>query len=304
MIAVGADTTQTNGFAVPSWMKPKEKSVVRLPDAPKGWTRLSGCRIVEDKGKDRDGDSFYVKHNGDEYRFRLYFADCPETNTSFNRYVEQMRWFGVDKDKVLEYGEEAKEFTARALGRPFTVYTKWQDALGAGKTPREYALIFTAEGENLADILVKAGLARAFGEKADFPDKAGQQRMNGLLKDLEDNAKKEHLGIYRKAHAVPPVVAKTSVPAVPAAPPAPPVVAAVPSVPDAGKMSDAGVGKKALININTASKVDLMKLPGIGEVYADRIIAARPFASSEDVKRVGGIGPKKFEAIAQRVEAK
>lgn len=56
----------------------------------------------------------------------------------------------------------------------------------------------------------------------------------------------------------------------------------------------------APININTASKQQLMQLPGVGEVVAARIIeerARRPFASPEDLLKVNGIGKKKLEQI-------
>ncbi len=54
------------------------------------------------------------------------------------------------------------------------------------------------------------------------------------------------------------------------------------------------------IDINTASKHELMRLPGIGEVMASRIVAARkerPFSKPDDLLRVPGIGKKKFEQI-------
>jgi len=38
-------------------------------------------------------------------------------------------------------------------------------------------------------------------------------------------------------------------------------------------------------------------VPGIGHVMAARIIAARPFQSADDLKRVSGIGDKKYARI-------
>ena len=52
------------------------------------------------------------------------------------------------------------------------------------------------------------------------------------------------------------------------------------------------------VNINTAGSRQLMLLPGVGEVLADRIIDERskngPFSSPEDLTRVDGIGEKKL----------
>jgi len=58
-------------------------------------------------------------------------------------------------------------------------------------------------------------------------------------------------------------------------------------------------GKK--ININLALAGDLQLLPGIGEVTAERIIEYREqkgaFKKIEDIKKVKGIGDKKFEQM-------
>ncbi|MDD4088280.1 MAG: helix-hairpin-helix domain-containing protein [Tissierellia bacterium] len=59
-----------------------------------------------------------------------------------------------------------------------------------------------------------------------------------------------------------------------------------------------------LININTASSDVLMSLPGIGEVYAKRIVEYRntkKFSSIEEIKNIEGIGDKTFEKLKELI---
>lgn len=59
-----------------------------------------------------------------------------------------------------------------------------------------------------------------------------------------------------------------------------------------------------LININTADASELMKLKGVGEKTAEKIIEYRaqtPFEKPEDIMNVKGIGEKKFEDIKDHI---
>jgi len=59
------------------------------------------------------------------------------------------------------------------------------------------------------------------------------------------------------------------------------------------------------ININTASREDLMLLPGIGPTYADRIIEYRSkkhtFRDITEIMEVKGIGEKIFNQLKDKI---
>lgn len=56
-----------------------------------------------------------------------------------------------------------------------------------------------------------------------------------------------------------------------------------------------------LINVNKANSIELMTLPGIGEVRAEQIVQYReqhgPFLSIEDIMNVPGVGNKIYEGL-------
>jgi competence ComEA-like helix-hairpin-helix protein len=57
----------------------------------------------------------------------------------------------------------------------------------------------------------------------------------------------------------------------------------------------------SLINLNRASEQELEKLPGVGKVIAERIVAHReqygPFRRTEHLMMVRGVSDRKFRAI-------
>ncbi len=53
------------------------------------------------------------------------------------------------------------------------------------------------------------------------------------------------------------------------------------------------------LDVNSASSEELLNVPGIGPVLAQRIIEGRPYQSADELTRVKGIGPKIYERIRQ-----
>ena len=161
---------------------------------PAKWETLSGCRFMSQELS--DGDSFHIKYGQREFIFRLYFVDAPETDVKLKeRIKEQCEYFGVTPEENHKAGEAAKKFTAEELKRPFTATTRWQNAMGRSRLPRYYAQIETG-GQDLAELLVSRGLARAKGSVAILPDGTKAKDHMAKLKQLEAEARTKRVGIW------------------------------------------------------------------------------------------------------------
>lgn len=104
--------------------------------------------------------------------FRLYFVDTTESRSHSTRSDEQAAYFGISREAAVELGKQAKAFTARALSR----------------------LVITADGTDLAELLVRNGLARIYGTRTPLPGGRDSGSYRKRLIELERLAKQERTG--------------------------------------------------------------------------------------------------------------
>jgi endonuclease YncB( thermonuclease family) len=262
------------------------------PAAGTGLAEIAGCAFVPVDWA--DGDSFRVRAPGGfEFTLRLYGADCIErhvaNDTDARRLRAQRRYFGIAGGdpaasiaNAKALGAAAAAETARLLGKPFTVFTAYTDARGDARFFRVYGFVRTGDGRDLAEHLVEHGLARAYGVSRRTPAGESAAEYEAKLDDLELAAAKAGRGAWgatdwsllpeqRREQRMEEADTRLAT----GAPPAP----------------------DRPLDPNTASRDDLVRVPGIGEATANRIIEARPFRSADDLQRVPGIGAATFAKI-------
>ena len=249
---------------------------------------FSNARLVNNPAN--DGDSFFVEANGKSFHVRLYFVDCPETSTSFKsdaqRVREQARHFGLTPaTRIIHFGNEATTFVERILAKPFTVHTAFASALGRSAKGRVYGFIITADGDDLASLLVKNGLARTYGLGRKTPNGIPRNEMIERLRDIETSAMLKRIGIWSESD--PERIAE---------------LRAKQRSEDQELKELQGQGgedksPKDSLDLNTATEKELQSIKGVGPVLAKRIIAGRPYKTVDDLLKVKRIGPKILEKI-------
>lgn len=244
-----------------------------------------------------DGDSFRVRSSeGREFTVRLYGADCVEWHVGdeadARRLREQRQYFGIASQGgsvetsvalAKSFGRMAGERVGVLLSRPFAVHTAFTKALGDGRHERVYGFVTLEDGRDLAAVLVAEGLARAFGVYRETPTGQSQDEYRAGLRDLELQAAKLGRGVWKHTDWERLPAERRSQRA------------------DDAELSVA-TGKatgKAIraVDPNTAARDELIRLPGIGEAMANRLIEGRPYRVAEDLLRVPGMGEKTLAKI-------
>lgn len=238
-----------------------------------------------------DADSFLVElPDGDKVRVRLYFVDAPEKSASWDadvrRVREQRRYFGLpDAHTVLEYGQEASDFTRKVLSEPFTVHTAFASALGRSESGRVYAFVQTADGRDLGALLVRNGLAREYGVGRETPEGTHRDEMKQRLADMEASAMLKNLGIWEQTDADQLDALRAE---------------------QRREESELWSIRRNLraedltedmpcVNINSCSSRELQQISGIGPATARRIIEQRPYADLDDLLAVSGISRNRLD---------
>jgi DNA uptake protein ComE-like DNA-binding protein len=251
--------------------------------------KFEGCCLVEAGWA--DGDSFSVAlPDGKEIVLRLYYVDCNETaaatETDQRRVRDQSSYFGVDDHQVtLESGRQAAEEVKKLLSKPFTVHTAFASALGRSAKPRTYGFITLSDGRDLGEVLVGEGLARSYGVRRNTPDGLNTEAAEAKMDDLELGAAIARRGIWAKTDPQRLVALREDRRA------------------EDRQLREAfGTSAGEPIDPNTATVDEIMLLPGVGEVLAERIVEGRPYKSVEELRRVPGVGEKVFARIEDSLQ--
>ena len=251
--------------------------------------KFEGCRLVEVGWA--DGDSFSVAlPDGKEIVLRLYYVDCNETaaatETDQRRVRDQSSYFGVDDHQVtLESGRQAAEEVKKLLSKPFTVHTAFASAPGRSAKPRTYGFVTLSDGRDLGEVLVGEGLARSYGVRRNTPDGLNTEAAEAKMDDLELGAAIARRGIWAKTDPQRLVALREDRRA------------------EDRQLREAfGTSAGEPIDPNTATVDEIMLLPGVGEVLAERIVEGRPYKSVADLRRVPGVGEKVFARIEDSLQ--
>jgi competence ComEA-like helix-hairpin-helix protein len=251
--------------------------------------KFENCRLVEAGWS--DGDSFPVKlPDGKEIVLRLYYVDCNEvaaaTETDQRRVRDQSSYFGIDDHQVtLEFGRRAADELKKLLAKPFTVHTAFASAPGRSAKPRTYGFVTLSDGRDLGEVLVGEGLARSYGVRRNTPDGLGTEAAEAKMVDLELGAAIARRGIWSKTDPQRLVALRED------------------RRKEERELEEAfGTDAGQPIDPNTATVDEIMLLPGVGEVLAERIVEGRPYQTVEDLRRVPGIGEKVFARLKESLQ--
>ncbi|CAN5441195.1 hypothetical protein BH23VER1_BH23VER1_22140 [soil metagenome] len=139
-------------------------------------------------------------------------------------------------------------------------------------------MVTIPEGDDLAALLVREGLARSHGVARALSDGTPASEYKSYLDDLETGAALKKAGVWGATN--------------------PDAIADLRAQQRADdRRVDEAMKFGTFSNLDAATEEDLQQLNGIGPELASRIVVARPFHRVEDITKVNGIGPTTLAKI-------
>ena len=135
------------------------------------------------------------------------------------------------------------------------------------------------------EVLVGEGLARSYGVRRNTPEGLNAEAAEAKMDDLELGAAIARCGIWAKTDPQRLVALREDRRAE-----------------DRKLRESFGTAAGEPIDPNTATVDQIMLLPGVGEVLAERIVEGRPYKSVDELRRVPGVGEKVFALIQDSLQ--
>ena len=170
------------------------------------YNKLTGVELSAHRNN--DGDSFFVRHQGEVFELRLYFVDTPEKylnhihESQRLRVADQAEDFDITVDQAVGVGKAARNYVARLLKEePFTVYTNW-DRVYDDDDSRYHGFVEIRDPDQpncfvyLTEVLIRKGLARIHTWGEHTPDGRSWRGYKAHLQGLARKAKKDRVGAW------------------------------------------------------------------------------------------------------------